>query len=81
MFAFAPPATPSLPIASSEAHFPVHRIYCVGRNFADHAIETGHDPNKEPPFFFQKNPDIWQILSGSRTTDDGFYEAAIAMPD
>jgi fumarylpyruvate hydrolase len=35
----------------------VHRIYCVGRNYAAHAIEMGHDPNKEPPFFFQKNPD------------------------
>ena len=37
--------------------FPVHRIYCVGRNYAAHAVEMGHDPNKEPPFFFQKNPD------------------------
>ncbi|MGB1133740.1 MAG: fumarylacetoacetate hydrolase family protein, partial [bacterium] len=35
--------------------FPVRRIYCIGRNYADHAIEMGHDPNKEPPFFFQKN--------------------------
>lgn len=37
--------------------FPVRRIYCIGRNYADHAIEMGHDPNKEPPFFFQKNPE------------------------
>ncbi|MCR9085288.1 MAG: fumarylacetoacetate hydrolase family protein [Rhodobacteraceae bacterium] len=35
--------------------FPVRRVYCIGRNFADHAIEMGHDPDKEPPFFFQKN--------------------------
>ena len=35
----------------------MHRIYCVGRNYAEHAIEMGHDPNREPPFFFQKNPD------------------------
>ena len=35
----------------------MHRIYCVGRNYAAHAVEMGHDPNKEPPFFFQKNPD------------------------
>ncbi|MBD9454475.1 fumarylacetoacetate hydrolase family protein [Rhizobium sp. RHZ02] len=55
--AFAPPATSVLPIAGSDIHFPVHRIYCVGRNFADHAIEMGHDPTKEPPFFFQKNSD------------------------
>ena len=43
--------------------FPVHRIYCVGRNYADHAIEMGHDPNREAPFFFQKNPDTL-VLSG-----------------
>ncbi|QRM56122.1 fumarylacetoacetate hydrolase family protein [Sinorhizobium sp. BG8] len=56
-YVFTPAPVPTLPIAGSEALFPVHRIYCVGRNFADHAIEMGHDPNKEPPFFFQKNPD------------------------
>ena len=39
------------------ARFPIHRIYCVGRNYAAHAIEMGHDPDREPPFFFQKNPD------------------------
>jgi fumarylpyruvate hydrolase len=37
--------------------FPVRRIYCIGRNYAAHAIEMGHDPNREQPFFFQKNPD------------------------
>ena len=35
----------------------MRRIYCIGRNYAEHAIEMGHDPDKEPPFFFQKNPD------------------------
>jgi fumarylpyruvate hydrolase len=40
-----------------EARFPVRRIYCVGRNYAAHAIEMGHNPDEEPPFFFQKNPD------------------------
>ncbi|MDZ7713808.1 MAG: fumarylacetoacetate hydrolase family protein [Rhodovibrio sp.] len=43
--------------------FPVHRIYCVGRNYAAHAVEMGHDPDKEPPFFFQKNPD--NLLCGA----------------
>ena len=43
--------------AAATTLFPVHRVYCVGRNYAEHAIEMGHDPNKEPPFFFQKNPD------------------------
>lgn len=56
-YLFQPAPVPSVPVAGSKALFPVHRIYCVGRNFADHAIEMGHDPDKEPPFFFQKNPD------------------------
>ncbi|HEY4201364.1 MAG TPA: fumarylacetoacetate hydrolase family protein [Devosiaceae bacterium] len=37
--------------------FPVRRVYCVGRNYADHAREMGHDPNREPPFFFGKPAD------------------------
>jgi fumarylpyruvate hydrolase len=51
------PRQATLPIQGSDKLFPVHRIYCVGRNYAEHAREMGHDPNKEPPFFFQKNPD------------------------
>jgi fumarylpyruvate hydrolase len=46
-----------LPVMNSEETFPVRRVYCVGRNYAAHAIEMGHDPDREPPFFFQKNPD------------------------
>jgi len=45
---------PSLPIAGSDLRFPVGRIYCVGRNYAEHAREMGHDPTREPPFFFMK---------------------------
>lgn len=56
-FAFPPPAQPAVPIASSDLLFPVHRVYCIGRNYAEHAREMGHDPDREPPFFFQKNPD------------------------
>ncbi|MGV3553443.1 fumarylacetoacetate hydrolase family protein [Rhizobium sp.] len=63
-YVFAPPPVPTLPVAGSAALFPVHRIYCVGRNFAEHAIEMGHDPDREPPFFFQKNPDTL-VLPGS----------------
>lgn len=47
----------TLPIEGSDQRFRVRRIYCVGRNYADHAREMGHDPDREPPFFFQKNPD------------------------
>ena len=56
-YVFPPAAIPALPVAGSEQKFPVRRLYCVGRNYAEHAIEMGHDPNREPPFFFQKNPD------------------------
>jgi fumarylpyruvate hydrolase len=56
-YVLAPAPVPTLAVEGTDALFPVHRIYCVGRNFADHAIEMGHDPDKEPPFFFQKNPD------------------------
>jgi fumarylpyruvate hydrolase len=50
-------ATPTLPVAESTQVFPVGRIYCVGRNYADHAREMGHDPEREPPFFFMKPAD------------------------
>ncbi|MGO4564822.1 fumarylacetoacetate hydrolase family protein [Rhizobium sp. 2YAF20] len=56
------PAPVLLPINGLDARFPVRRVYCVGRNYADHAIEMGHDPSREPPFFFQKNPN--NLLSG-----------------
>jgi len=45
---------PSLAVEGSDARFPVGRIYCVGRNYAEHAREMGHDPDREPPFFFMK---------------------------
>jgi fumarylpyruvate hydrolase len=51
----APPVT-ALPVAGETGLFPVRRVYCIGRNYAAHAVEMGHDPDREPPFFFQKNP-------------------------
>jgi fumarylpyruvate hydrolase len=56
-YLFEPAPVPALPVRGTDKLFPVHRIYCVGRNYAEHAKEMGHDPNREPPFFFQKNPD------------------------
>lgn len=56
-YVFDPPRPAVLPISGTDKLFPVHRIYCIGRNYAEHAREMGHDPNREPPFFFQKNPD------------------------
>ena len=84
-YAISPPEQVTLPIVGSDALFPVHRIYCVGRNYAAHAIEMGHDPDKEPPFFFQKNPDNL-LLEGqdfpypSKTSDVHFeIELAVAL--
>ncbi|MFT6225318.1 MAG: fumarylpyruvate hydrolase [Paracoccaceae bacterium] len=56
-YVIEPPKQAAAPIEGSDKMFPVRRIYCIGRNYADHAIEMGHDPDKEAPFFFQKNPD------------------------
>ncbi len=52
-----PPSVPSVAIAGSVLRYPVHRIYCVGRNYPDHAREMGGDPRVEPPFFFMKPAD------------------------
>src|ERR1700733_10549831 len=50
-------SVPTIAISGSEQRFPVRRIYCVGRNYADHAREMGHDPRQELPFFFSKPAD------------------------
>ena len=52
-YVIAPPTLVAIPVADSDAMFPVRRVYCVGRNYAAHAIEMGHDPEREAPFFFQ----------------------------
>ncbi|SNS99708.1 fumarylacetoacetate hydrolase family protein [Tropicimonas sediminicola] len=56
-YVISTPPVVAIPVAGSEGLFPVRRVYCIGRNYAAHAIEMGHDPDREPPFFFQKNPD------------------------
>jgi fumarylpyruvate hydrolase len=53
-FVVPAPEQPSVPVAGSDARFPVRRIYCVGRNYAAHAREMGGNPDREPPFFFSK---------------------------
>ncbi len=77
------PAQVSLPVAGSTARFPVHRVYCIGRNYAAHAIEMGHDPNREPPFFFQKNPDNLVPPGGDfpypPKTDDVHHEVELVV--
>ena len=65
-YAIEPWALPSVLIAHSTAHFPVRHIYCVGRNYAEHAKEMGGDAAKEPPFFFTKPSDaIVPVAPGS----------------
>ena len=53
-YVIAPPAVSAVPIKGSDQRFPVRRIFCVGRNYAEHAIEMGSDPTREPPFYFTK---------------------------
>lgn len=54
---FTPAPVTTVAVAGEEARFPVRRIFCVGRNYAEHAREMGGDPNREPPFFFSKPAD------------------------
>jgi fumarylpyruvate hydrolase len=58
-----------IPVVGSEEMFPVRRIYCIGRNYAAHAREMGSDPNREPPFFFQKPTDAIQFVSAGTVLD------------
>lgn len=55
-FVIETPPVVAIPVFGSDALFPVRRIYCIGRNYAAHSVEMGGDPNRETPFFFQKNP-------------------------
>ena len=56
-FIFPPPPQTSLPIEGSDKHFPIRRVFCVGRNYAAHTIEMGGDPDRPDPFFFTKPAD------------------------
>ena len=55
-YVIAPPAAVAVPVQGGGS-FPVRRVYCVGRNYPEHAREMGHDPDREPPFFFSKPAD------------------------
>ncbi len=76
------PAPVLLPIAGTDAKFPVRRVYCIGRNYAAHAVEMGHDPDREPPFFFQKNPnnlDSTGDFPYPKHSSDVHHEAELAV--
>lgn len=67
-YVFPPAPVPSVPVLGTPARFPVHRIYCVGRNYEDHAKEMGFT-GREPPFFFLKPADaIVPVEAGSTGT-------------
>jgi fumarylpyruvate hydrolase len=53
-YVFQPEPIPSVPVKGTDKHYPVSRIFCVGRNYAAHAREMGFDPDREPPFYFTK---------------------------
>jgi fumarylpyruvate hydrolase len=65
---FPVPAT-TIPIVGETDVFQVRRIYCIGRNYAAHAIERGSDPTREPPFFFQKPTDAIQNVAVGTVAD------------
>src|SRR6202453_3381335 len=54
-YIFEPQTAPSLPIAGLDLFYPVARIFCVGRNYEDHAREMGHVVDREKPFYFSKS--------------------------
>ena len=65
-YVFNPAPTVSVPVVGSAARFPVHRIYCVGRNYEDHAKEMGHS-GREAPFFFMKPADAVLVVNPGET--------------
>lgn len=78
----APPQV-SLPVFGSTARFPVRRIFCVGRNYADHGIEMGGDPTREPPFFFTKPADAvvesGAVIPYPPATQDFHFEGELVV--
>lgn len=82
-FVIPAPPCPSVAVAGQIARYPVRRIFCVGRNYAEHAREMGHDPNAEPPFFFTKPADA-TVQGGARipypfATADLHHEAELVV--
>jgi fumarylpyruvate hydrolase len=85
-YVFPPPPTVGVPVQGTDQLFPVHRIYCVGRNYEDHAKEMGFT-GREPPFFFMKpadaafvvNPGAEAILPYPGLTDNFHHEIELVV--
>jgi fumarylpyruvate hydrolase len=86
-FVIQAPKQASIAVRGKPARFPVRRIFCVGRNYADHAREMGHDPSREPPFFFMKpadalidaHPDLNTSISYPPRTNDLHHEIELVV--
>lgn len=80
-FVIPAPAVPTIPTSGGGA-FPVRRVYCIGRNYAAHTVEMGGDPNREAPFFFQKNPnnmDATGVFPYPPHTSDVHHEVELVV--
>lgn len=82
-YVFAPGKLPIVPLYGSAQVFPVHRIYCVGRNYGDHVKEMGGDPKSEPPVFFSKPADAIVIenqpIAYPQATSDLHHEVELVV--
>ena len=58
IYAFPPQPIPALPVVGTDELFPVHRIYCIGRNYAEHALEMGHDPKRSRRSSSRRTPNL-----------------------
>jgi fumarylpyruvate hydrolase len=67
-YTFEPTPVVSVPVVGKAERFPVHRIYCVGRNYEEHAKEMGFT-GREPPFFFMKPADAVLVVNAGETSD------------
>jgi fumarylpyruvate hydrolase len=80
---FPPPSIPVLPIEDDARRFPVHRIYCVGRNYAEHVREMGGDATRDRPIFFMKPADAvvgdGMVLSFPLATEDLHHEVELVV--
>ena len=83
IYAIPPQALTTLPVEGTDATFPVTRVFCVGRNYAEHAVEMGHDPDREPPFFFMKPADAvvptGSVLPFPSLTEDLHHEIELVV--
>jgi fumarylpyruvate hydrolase len=82
-YAIQPQPITTLPVAGTGESFPVSRVYCVGRNYAEHAVEMGHDPDRELPFFFAKPADAVVPKGGTlpfpTATEDLHHEIELVV--